>query len=160
MEVERKFVLDARPHGLEGAPSTRIEQGYLAIDPAGAEVRIRRRGASTVLTVKTGRGLVRGEEELAIDAAAFARLWPLTARRRVVKTRFEVSIGALVAEVDVYEGALAGLLTAEVEFPSEAAAREFVPPPWLGREVTGDARYANAALAASGIPTSTGSDPL
>ena len=42
---------------------------------------------------------------------------------------------------------LAGLLTAEIEFPSEAAARDFSPPPWLGEEVTGDTTYANQNLA-------------
>ena len=42
---------------------------------------------------------------------------------------------------------LDGLLTAEIEFPSEAAARAFSPPPWLGEEVTGDATYANQNLA-------------
>jgi CYTH domain-containing protein len=55
--------------------------------------------------------------------------------------------GGLTAELDVYGGALEGLLTAEIEFPSEAAARAFAPPPWLGEEVTGDATYANQNLA-------------
>jgi CYTH domain-containing protein len=58
----------------------------------------------------------------------------------------------LTAEVDVYEGALAGLITAEVEFSSEEASSAFAPPGWLGREVTGDKRYANRALAVDGLP--------
>ena len=44
------------------------------------------------------------------------------------------------------------LLTAEIEFPDEAAARAFAAPEWLGRDVTDDARYANRALAVNGIP--------
>jgi CYTH domain-containing protein len=35
----------------------------------------------------------------------------------------------------------------EVEFPSEAAARAFVPPDWFGEDVTGDRRYRNRTLA-------------
>ena len=64
MEIERKWVLDAAPDGLAEHRSQRFEQGYLAIDPAGAEVRVRRKdGATSVMTVKTGIGMVRGEEE-------------------------------------------------------------------------------------------------
>jgi CYTH domain-containing protein len=150
MEVERKFLLAALPPGIDAG--TRIEQGYLAIDPAGSEVRVRRKGAKTLMTVKTGVGLVRGEEEFPLDAELFARLWEMTEGRRVVKTRHLVPVGDFVAEVDVYEGALAGLLTAEVEFPDEAAARAFTPPAWLGRDVTDDPRYANRALAVNGRP--------
>jgi CYTH domain-containing protein len=150
MEVERKFLLSELPSGLgEGA---RIEQGYLAIDPAGAEVRVRRKGAATLMTVKTGVGMVRGEEEFPLDGELFARLWEMTEGRRVVKTRYLVPVGELNAEVDVFEGALEGLLTAEVEFPDEASARAFEPPAWLGRDVTDDARYANRALAVNGRP--------
>ena len=65
MEVERKYRLSARPDGLDAHESNRLEQGYLALDPAGAEVRVRRKGAKHILTVKTGKGLARGEEEVA-----------------------------------------------------------------------------------------------
>jgi CYTH domain-containing protein len=153
MEVERKFLLAERPEGLDGHPAQRLEQGYLAIDPAGAEVRVRRKDDKTLMTVKSGIGLVRAEEEFAVEAERFARLWPLTEGRQVVKTRYLVPLaGGLTAEVDDYEGALAGLLTAEVEFADEAAALAFDPPAWLGREVTDDSRYANRALAVHGIP--------
>jgi adenylate cyclase len=151
MEIERKFLLDALPEGLDAG--ARIEQGYVALDPAGAEVRVRRKGDKHMLTVKSGAGLVRGEEEIALSAGNFERLWPLTAGRRVVKTRHLVPLGGeLTAEVDVYEGDLDGLLTAEIEFPDEDAATAFEAPAWLGRDVTGDKRYANQALAVNGRP--------
>ena len=47
MEIERKFLLAARPDGLDAHESSRLEQGYLAIDPAGAEVRVRRKDDKT-----------------------------------------------------------------------------------------------------------------
>ena len=79
----------------------------------------------------------------------------MTEGRRVVKTRHEVPLGDLVAEVDVYAGDLDGLLTAEVEFPDEASARAFVAPGWLGRDVTDDPRYGNRVLAVDGIPSAS-----
>jgi CYTH domain-containing protein len=151
VEIERKFLVDRAPGGLgEGEP---IEQGYLVIGDDGVEVRIRRRGDTTVLTVKSGPGMVRTEEELPIDERRFTSLWPLTDGRRVIKTRHLVPLGdGLEAEVDVYAGAHEGLLTAEIEFPSVEASEAFTPPEWLGREVTDDRRYANQTLAVHGKP--------
>jgi adenylate cyclase len=151
VEIERKFLVDRPPAGLgEGA---RIEQGYLVIGDDGVEVRIRRRGADTTLTVKSGPGMVRTEEELAIDARRFESLWPLTGERRVSKTRHLIPLASgLTAELDVYAGVHEGLMTAEIEFPSVEASEAFVPPEWLGREVTGDGRFANQSLALDGRP--------
>ena len=72
MEIERKFLVRERPPGLERSRSTRIEQGYLAIADDGTEVRIRRRDGAAVLTVKSGSGRTRSEEEIEIDAERFA----------------------------------------------------------------------------------------
>ena len=51
-----------------------------------------------------------------------------------------------------FQGELDGLVTGEVEFPDEETARAFEAPDWLGREVTGDKRYANRVLAVDGAP--------
>ena len=153
VEIERKFVLPAPPPGLADHTAERIQQGYLAIAPDGVEVRVRRRAQNTFLTVKSGPGHVRVEEEIAIDERRFAALWPLTEGRRLGKTRHLVPLGAgLTAELDVYHEELDGLRTVEVEFPSLDASGRFLPPPWIGREVTGDPRYANQSLALHGPP--------
>jgi adenylate cyclase len=151
VEIERKFLVEAVPPG--DHPRRAIEQGYLAVGEDGVEVRVRRADAATTLTVKSGPGLVRVEEEIPIDERRFESLWPLTEGRRVVKTRHLVPLAdGLTAEVDVYDGALAGLLTAEIEFPSTEASQAFTPPEWLEREITGDERYANRTLALRGAP--------
>ena len=49
------------------------------------ELRVRRKGDDTVLTVKRGHGLDRGEQEVAIGAEAFEALWPLTEGKRISK---------------------------------------------------------------------------
>jgi 8-oxo-dGTP diphosphatase len=144
-EVERKFLLARLPDDLDAAPRRRIQQGYLVTGDV--EVRLRRADDRTLLTIKAGRGLARAEEELAIDADRFARLWPLTEGRRVEKVRHLVEHGDLTIEVDVFGGANEGLAVAEVEFGDEEAARAFAAPDWIGEDVTGDPAYANAALA-------------
>jgi adenylate cyclase len=154
VEIERKFLVDALPPDLERHPASAIEQGYLAIHADGTEVRIRRRDGSAVLTVKSGGSLARVEEELVLEGGAFERLWPLTEGRRIEKVRHLIPAEspALVIELDVYGGDLAGLVVAEIEFRSEADADGFTPPAWLGRDVTGDARFKNQRLALDGPP--------
>jgi adenylate cyclase len=153
LEIERKFLVDAMPDGLDARSST-IEQGYLAIDADGTEVRIRRRDGTSTLTVKSGGGLARAEEELDIDDAAFERLWPLTAGRRIEKVRHVIptDVPGVGIELDEYGGDLAGLLVAEVEFPGEDAAGAFTPPDWFGADVTDDRRFKNQRLAVDGRP--------
>jgi adenylate cyclase len=152
-EIERKFVLSAIPFELAGYPASEIRQGYLSIDPDGSEVRVRRRGERCSLTVKRGGGIARDEEELELDSDEFGRLWPLTAGRRVDKTRYEIpGSDGLLIELDVYAGPLEGLITAEVEFGSPDQAERFKPPDWLGREVTDNPAYKNRRLATDGLP--------
>ena len=151
LEIERKFLVEHLPDDLEKGEA--IEQGYLAISDDGVEVRIRRRAGQATLTVKSGPGVVRTEEEMAIDARRFEALWPLTAPRRLVKTRHLISAErGVTIELDVYGGRHRGLVTAEIEFASMEASERYEPPPWLGREVTGDRRFANQALAVNGLP--------
>jgi CYTH domain-containing protein/CHAD domain-containing protein len=150
-EIERKFLVTEMPRAESARAS--IEQGYLALDK-NTEVRLRRAGDELFLTAKGGHGEVREEVEVPIEPESFAALWPLTAGRRVRKVRHYVPLGDdLRAEVDVYEERLDGLRTVEVEFDSEEVASEFTPPPWFGRELTGDRRYANRTLATEGLPT-------
>jgi adenylate cyclase len=149
-EIERKFLVSAIPDNR--APGTRILQGYLPLASEDTEVRVRRKGAETVLTVKQGRGLDRGEREVAISAEVFETLWPLTEGRRIEKTRHELPHGDVTIELDEFGGDLEGHLLAEVEFDSPQASELFDEAAWLGRDVTDDPNYANRTLAERGRP--------
>lgn len=150
-EIERKFLVDAVPGGDERGPGQRLRQGYLAED-GDVAVRIRITDAAAVLTVKAGRGLARTEVEAEVSTADADALWIHTAGRRIEKVRYRIPVGGAIAELDVYEGALDGLLTVEVEFASVGDANAFRPAAWFGREVTGDDRWTNASLARRGRP--------
>ena len=72
--------------------------------------------------------------------------------RRVEKTRHLLPWGVHTIELDVYTGALEGLLVAEIEFASEQEAVALDPPAWFGRDITSDERYKNRQLARLGLP--------
>lgn len=153
-EIERKFL--ANLELLEGSPDdyeyTAIRQGYLVIGDDGSEARLRDKAGKYTLTVKTKGDLVRGEWETEVDESQFEILWPATEGKRVEKTRFKIPYGEYVIELDIYEGQLDGLVTAEIEFESMQAAQQFVPPEWLGKDVTQESSFKNQNLACEGVP--------
>jgi CYTH domain-containing protein len=152
-EIERKFLVPTVPGSLELGSGARLRQGYLAIDGA-VEVRLRRSEQGSVLTLKVGTGLARTEVELDVTEAEADELWPSTEGRRIEKVRHRVALDSGEAlDLDVYEGALQGLVTAEVEFADAAAATAFVAPEWCARELTGDRAWSNALLALHGRPS-------
>jgi len=156
VEIERKYLLATCPADLPaGVP---IRQAYLTTSPG--EVRIRELGSEYRITVKGDGTLTRDEAEAPIPKWVFDILWP-QCTARVVKTRHSVPHGELTVEIDLFAGALTGLLLAEVEFPTIALAQAFHPPTWLGdlREVTDDARYKNKKLAVDGLPTDKAAFP-
>jgi CYTH domain-containing protein len=149
-EIERKFLVGDLPVEVRDAGADDLRQGYLTTEPV--EVRIRSRaGHVHELTVKSAGGLSRAEVNVPLTREQFDELWPLV-ERSIEKERTVLTVGDLSVEVDVYRGKLAGLVVAEVEFPTEAAARAFTPPAWFGAEVTTDRRFRNAALAAAAAP--------
>jgi adenylate cyclase len=146
-EIERKFLVRSLPMKLKRSRRYLIAQGYLASEPGGRHVRLRKKGQIASLTFKVGRGSHREEREIRLSPKQFAALWPGTAGRRLRKLRHEIPWRNLLIEIDVYRGRHAGLVVAEVEFPDRASCRKFKPPSWFGREVTGEKRYSNVRLA-------------
>lgn len=144
MEIERKYLIDVLPENLNTYPCRIIEQGYLCTEPV---IRIRKDDHNYVLTYK-GKGLmVRDEYNLPLTQESYEHLKNKIDGNLISKKRYMIPLGKqYTIELDVFEGALAPLLLAEVEFPSEAEANAFTPPPWFGEDVTFDGRYHNAHL--------------
>jgi CYTH domain-containing protein len=150
IERERRFLVASLPDPLP--TPHRIVQAYLTTGPA--SVRVRKIGDDRhVLTIKTGSGRRRVEIERDLDAEEFQALWDASTELRIEKRRHRIDLGdELTAELDLYDGDLAGRRLVEVEFPDDAAADGFVAPAWFGREVTDDNRYTNSSLARYGWP--------
>lgn len=163
VETELKFLVDELPEdvNLEAMPHTVLRQGYVVVCSDGAETRIRSFDNERFeMTVKSGGTVQRTEQTIKLPKDMFEVLWAQTTGMRVEKTRYKIPYGKHTIELDVYEGHLTGLMTAEVEFSgrqedAEVKAVAFEPPTWFGRDVTNDRRYKNQNLA-HGLPR----DPL
>lgn len=144
-EIERKFLVDG-DYKTAASASQRIVQGYLSSAPE-RTVRVRVKGEQGFLTIKgigSASGASRYEWEREISANDAEELLALCEPGVIDKTRHLVTCGRHTFEVDEFHGDNDGLVVAEVELGSEDEA--FERPDWLGREVTGDARYYNSML--------------
>jgi adenylate cyclase len=151
-EIERKFLVKHLPDAIDNYPQSVIRQGYLITTEDGMELRVRQKAERFLQTIKMGKGLSRTEIEISLSGDQFNDLWPHTAGRRVSKIRYKVPVGDHTAELDCFDGDLAGLEMVEVEFSSIEASQQFAPPAWFGAEVTEDERYKNKWLAKNGKP--------
>lgn len=144
-EIERKFLVrDALD--LSDYPGRSLVQGYLCYGPPTA-IRIRMDGDQALLNIKQSVTTIeRAEFEYPVPMEDGRAMLALVPEKAIIeKTRHEVPWGGLVWEVDVFAGANAGLVVAEVELSSRDQAIDF--PPWVGEEVSGDPRYLNSRLA-------------
>lgn len=147
VEIERKYLVNKAKWRATSA-GTPYRQGYLS---AGGDitVRVRIAGDTAWVTLKgPTRGLSRAEFEYPIPLNDAEEMLQTLCRQPLIeKTRYHVEYQGHVWDVDVFHGANAGLMLAEIELDSESET--FAEPPWLGREVSGDSRFFNSTLAVS-----------
>lgn len=151
IEIERKFLVLNEDWRAAADGGTVYRQGYLSrvtgTDAVRSSVRVRSDGERAFLNIKSATlGIRRQEYEYPIPAAdAAALLADLCVGAVVEKTRYRVRAGRHVWEIDVFAGANAGLVVAEIELSREDEV--FERPDWLGAEVSDDPRYYNVCLA-------------
>lgn len=144
LEIERQFLIRSiEPAVLNTAERVhRIRQGYLTV--TGPAIRVRQIDERTVMTVKSGGGLVRQEVEFDIQTDIADQLFAIAGERTIEKTRYVVGGW----ELDVFEGRHSGLLIGETELESPD---DPTPPLPLGvelwREVTHEEGFTNQFLA-------------
>ncbi len=143
-EIERKFlVANNEWKNAKCIGKREFKQAYL-LRGEDRSVRIRVTDNIAYFTIKLGTGLTRSEFEYeipveeAIDMISEAKLPCLH------KTRHYIQFGPDTWELDVFHGALEGLVMAELELDEENQV--FQKPSWLGKEVTFDPAYLNSNL--------------
>lgn len=146
MEIERKFLINKLPENLESYDKHHIEQGYLSRTPV---VRVRKQDDEYYLTYK-GKGMMAREEyNLPLTKESYEHLIQKADGHRITKTRYLIPIenSHLTIELDVFEGDMAPLIMAEVEFDSVEEANNFALPEWFEKDVTEDRKYHNVNMA-------------
>ena len=146
LEIERRFFVVSEAWQELSIKQEQLDQGYLSAGHEAVVVRVRRSQEQAWLTLKapTSNPEIRQEFEYPIpptDADALLALTP----RRVEKTRHHLNCPGGDWVVDVFAGANAPLVIAEVERSDPEAPLTI--PPWCGEEITGRGELSNAALA-------------
>lgn len=154
MEIERKWLTDGWPQGLEEQRRILMRQGYITTRPT---VRIRSEASGDVteyvLCFKGAAGpdgLAREEIETNIDPELFAKLEAFVGRPLIEKEQRRYALpGGLTLEVNqVDRGQPGEFFYAEVEFPTKEAALAWQPgelEEYLSDEVTGKPGQSMAA---------------
>ena len=154
MEIERKWLTDGWPQGLEEQRRILMRQGYITTRPT---VRIRSEASGDVteyvLCFKGAAGpdgLAREEIETNIDPELFTKLEAFVGRPLIEKEQRRYALpGGLTLEVNqVDRGQPGEFFYAEVEFPTKEAALAWQPGElgeYLSDEVTGKPGQSMAA---------------
>jgi CYTH domain-containing protein len=146
VELERRFLLAGVPEGAEVLAVHEIDDRYLD----GTRLRLRRMarvGGPTQLKLTQkvpdadGHGRQGELTTLYLSEAEHAALAQMPAAA-LSKSRLSIAPYG----VDVFHGALAGLVLAEVEFASVEAAAALVPDAFCRAEVTADRRFTGGEL--------------
>lgn len=156
MEIERKFLLNNLVQQVilsNKLLPRQLTQYYVKV--GGVEERYRQQDNLYFHTIKkrVDGGLQREEIETECTREDFEENKHHIVGNIVEKDRYVLPYGGYKIEIDIYRGALEGLIIGEVEFPTKEEADAFIPPDFFGIEVTWDKRYKNHSLAENGLPT-------
>ena len=145
-EIERRILVGSNAWQALVSRSEPLVQGYLSQGREGFTVRVRLGSSQAWLTLKapTADPIVRHEFEYPLPLGEAQSLLALTPWR-LEKTRHHLELDGGDWVVDVFEGANAPLLIAEVELAQADAPLAI--PSWCGEEITGRGEFSNAALA-------------
>jgi hypothetical protein len=148
VERERRFLVDAVP---DLAPTAVVD----IVDRYLDGTRIRLRAATTVDGDRGGPVHYKlTQKQPAIDGGP--GLLTTLYLDPIEYQLFDALPGAVLHKrrssfppfgVDIFNGALEGLVLAEAEFVSDEAMSAFVPPAWIGPEVTRDTAFSGGRLA-------------
>lgn len=144
VEIEHKYLVVSSEYKIMANNSVRIMQGYLSRRPAGT-VRVRVAGERAFITVKGAtKEDSRLEFEYEIPLQDGIEMLSLCEGAVIEKTRYFVDYNGWLWEVDEFHSGHSGLVVAEIELSS--SSHDYPLPPFVGREVTGDAAYYNSNI--------------
>jgi CYTH domain-containing protein len=152
-ELERRFLVEHLPEGIEHEHGWRITDRYVK----NTHLRLRRmepiHGGDPILKLGQKQAPLPPDfgrmttTNLYLSAAEYTVLANLDALE-LHKRRYPFARDDRTFSIDVFDGTLSGLALAETSFDkTEEMDQPLDLPSWLGREVTKDGRFTGAALA-------------
>lgn len=144
-EIERKFLVVNEQWRDHITSSNYFRQGYLS-NTGKCSIRVRVSDDKGYLNLKSATlDIRRTEYEYEIPRQEAEEMLTGFCEGPVIeKTRYYVRHDNHLWEIDVFNGANAGLVVAEIEL--DDIAETFSRPVWVGQEVSNDPRYYNVCL--------------
>jgi CYTH domain-containing protein len=149
VELERTFLAKSLPPGLGRCQKKEIVDVYFPKGVVHPVLRLRKSGGNCELTKKSpvveGDASHQLEQTIKLSGAEFLALSRL-AGKEVRKVRHYYPYEGITAEIDVFGGALKGLVLVDFEFRSEAEKKAFRMPSFCLAEVTQETFLAGGML--------------
>ncbi len=139
IELEKTYLLKNIPEGLKDCEFKEVYDIYIPKESMHPNLRIRKNGSKYEMTkkspVKEGDSSIQREQTIILTEKEFEELTQLQGKR-VRKKRYYYKYKDRIAEIDVFQDALKGLILVDVEFDSEKAKDEFEIPEFCLVEIT------------------------
>ncbi|WP_051151043.1 hypothetical protein [Butyrivibrio sp. VCB2006] len=174
IEIEKKFTVKEIPFDLEKYSYHDIEQGYLNVHPAirvrrEDDIYYMTYKGSPFEDIENNTGEIgQVEYNMPLDKTSYDHMAAKADGNVIRKRRYLIPLnedafsveylekdqvtkemlkkGEIKIELDVFHAPFEGRILAEVEFPSEEAARNYRSAEWFDEDVTGDRRYSNSQM--------------
>lgn len=150
LEREKTYLAKFLPADLKTAQSEIIADVYVPETANHPSLRLRHRGDKYEITKKVpidGKDSTRQNEHTIPLTQEEYRALEKCSKKVFTKRRYYCVIDGYKAEVDVYQGALAGLVVIDFEFTGDAEMQAFKPPAVCLADVSQEAFTAGGKLA-------------
>jgi len=138
IELERTFLVKKLPDGLEDCRSKEIIDIYMPASEDHPKLRLRKNGGIFEITKKHPIADDPSEQiEHTIDLTEEEYLaLSATSGKKVRKIRYQFPFGLNIAEIDVFQDTLLGLVIADFEFKSVEEKDSFAIPDFCSVDIT------------------------
>ena len=149
IEIERTFLVQTLPHDLKEHPYKVLFDIYLPSTSRHPNLRLRQKGDSFEMTKKLfideNDHSEQKEMTIPLSKEEFDELATIPGKR-VKKLRYMYPYKGVIAEIDVFQDALAGLVVVDFEFKTSEDKRAFAMADWCLIDVTQEEFIAGGML--------------
>lgn len=138
LELEKTYLLTKLPPGLKKCKYTEIIDIYIPAFKAHPQIRIRKKGEKAELTKKVpvnNDASRQTEHTIPLSEDEFEAISAIPGKK-VRKLRYYYPVGDKIAEIDIFQDGLSGLVLADFEFSDFDSKDNFKAPDFCLVEIT------------------------